>query len=194
MTNLWSQNHPREFWRCTPDPPDDVWKKAIEASLPSLDLDSSAIDMDSILELTLGESRFGPDHWRLSPLKRMYYILKPLLPRALTRLLRQLYQRPGQLSKKIPWPIEYRYVKFLWNVLAEAAKSMPGDMDLQPIWPAGHRFAFVLTHDIETANGQRFVRTVADFEESLGFRSSFNFVPERYHIDKGLVTELSTRI
>lgn len=192
-TYLWSQNHPRKFWQCQPDPSDKAWQKAIEASLPILDLDPSTADIDSILELTLGESRFGPDHWRLSPLKQMYYILKPLLPRALTRLLRQLYQRPGRLSKSIPWPIEGRYVKFLWNVLAEAAKSMPGDVEPQPIWPAGHRFALVLTHDVETAKGQKFIRTVADLEESLGFRSSFNFVPERYHIDKSLVKELRQR-
>jgi hypothetical protein len=43
-----------------------------------------------------------------------------------------------------------------------------------------HRFAFVLTHDVEAAEGQAYVRTVADLDEGLGFRSSFNFVPERY--------------
>jgi hypothetical protein len=136
---LWSQNHPRDFWHCHPNPSNEAWQKAIEASLPILGLSPSAAMLDSFLELTLGESRFGPDHWRLSPLKRMYYILKPLLPRVLTRLLRQLYQRPENLSKDIPWPIEDRYIKFLWNVLAEAAKSIPGNVEPQPIWPEGYR-------------------------------------------------------
>lgn len=190
---LWSKNHPRKFWHCQPDPSDEVWQKAIEASLPILGLDPNTASIDSTLELTLGESRFGSDHWSLSPIKRLYYILKPFLPRALTRLIRQLYQRPERLSKSIPWPIEDRYVRFLWSVLAEVAKSVQGNVEPQPIWPANYRFAFVLTHDVETASGQGFVRAVADLEESLEFRSSFNFVPERYNIDKDLVTELRQR-
>jgi len=190
--NLWSQNHPRNFWHCHPDPPDEIWQNAIEVSLPILGLDSSSVTLDSFLELSLGESRFGPNHWRLSLPKRMYYILKPLLPRVLTRYLRQHYQNPKQVAKQISWPIEDHYVKFLWNVLAEVLKSVP-NVKPAPLWPDGHRFAFILTHDVEDADGQKFIPAVADLEEEFGFRSSFNFVPERYSIDLGLVDELRQR-
>lgn len=190
--NLWSQNHPRNFWHCHPDPPDEIWQNAIEVSLPILGLDSSSVTLDSFLELSLGESRFGPNHWRLSLPKRMYYIIKPLLPRVLTRFLRQHYQNPKQVAKQISWPIEDHYVKFLWNVLAEVLKSVP-NVKPAPLWPDGHRFAFILTHDVEDADGQKFIPAVADLEEEFGFRSSFNFVPERYSIDLGLVDELRQR-
>lgn len=190
--NLWSQNHPRNFWHCHPDPPGEIWQNAIEVSLPILGLDSSSVTLDSFLELSLGESRFGPNHWRLSLPKRMYYILKPLLPRVLTRFLRQHYQNPKQVAKQISWPIEDHYVKFLWNVLAEVLKSVP-NVKPAPLWPDGHRFAFILTHDVEDADGQKFIPAVADLEEEFGFRSSFNFVPERYPIDLGLVDELRQR-
>lgn len=190
--NLWLQNHPRNFWHCHPDLPDEIWQNAIEVSLPILGLDSSSVTLDSFLELTLGESRFGPNHWRLSFPKRMYYILKPLLPRVLTRFLRQHYQNPKQVAKQILWPIEDHYVKFLWNVLAEVLKSVP-NVKPAPLWPDGHRFAFILTHDVEDADGQKFIPAVADLEEEFGFRSSFNFVPERYPIDLGLVDELRQR-
>lgn len=190
--NLWSQNHPRNFWHCHPDPPDEIWQNAIEVSLPILGLDSSSVTLDSFLELSLGESRFGPNHWRLSLPKRMYYILKPLLPRVITRFLRQHYQNPKQVAKQISWPIEDHYVKFLWNVLAEVLKSVP-NVKPAPLWPDGHRFAFILTHDVEDADGQKFIPAVADLEEEFGFRSSFNFVPERYSIDLGLVDELRQR-
>ena len=190
--NLWSQNHPRNFWQCHPDPSDAIWQDAIEASLPILGLNSTAATLDSFLELTLGESRFGPNHWRLSLPKRMYYILKPFLPRTLTRFLRQHYQSPKQITKQISWPIEDHYVKFLWNVLAEVLKSVP-NVKPAPIWPDGHRFAFVLTHDVEDADGQKFIPAVADLEEEFGFRSSFNFVPERYPVDWGLLDDLRQR-
>jgi hypothetical protein len=51
----------------------------------------------------------------------------------------------------------------------------------------------VLTHDIKTAESQSHVRMVADLEEELGFRLSFNFVPKRYRLDYELMQELQVR-
>jgi hypothetical protein len=62
-----------------------------------------------------------------------------------------------------------------------------------PFWPHGNKFALVLTHDIETAEGQEFAIQVADLEERLGFRSSFNFVPEKYELDLHLIDTLRER-
>lgn len=191
--NLWSRNHPRNFWLLSPDPPDEVWQKAIQDSLPVLGLDSHAPTVDSFLELTLGESRFGPDRWRLTPLKQMYYILKPFLPHALTRLMRRGYHHATRNSLRIPWPLDDRYIRFLWTVYAKVFASMDTPLEPKPFWPDESRFAFVLTHDIEEGRGQNFVRAVADLEESLGFRSLFNFVPERYRVDRALMDELRAR-
>jgi peptidoglycan/xylan/chitin deacetylase (PgdA/CDA1 family) len=46
---------------------------------------------------------------------------------------------------------------------------------------------------VETKSGVEYVRKVADLEEELGFRSSFNFVPERYPLDLHLLDELRSR-
>ena len=53
-------------------------------------------------------------------------------------------------------------------------------------WPEGKQFALVLTHDVDTAKGQERCYKLAELEERLGFRSSFNFVPERYKVDTEL--------
>jgi glycosyltransferase involved in cell wall biosynthesis len=45
-------------------------------------------------------------------------------------------------------------------------------------WPDNKKFAFVLTHDAEGQKGLDRSRELADMEIELGFRSSFNFVPE----------------
>jgi glycosyltransferase involved in cell wall biosynthesis len=45
-------------------------------------------------------------------------------------------------------------------------------------WPDGRTFAFVLTHDIEGPTGVARVKELAELEMSLGFRSSYNFIPE----------------
>jgi hypothetical protein len=47
-----------------------------------------------------------------------------------------------------------------------------------PGWPDRKKFAVVLTHDVERQRGLDHVKQLADLEMKLGFRSSFNLVPE----------------
>lgn len=54
-------------------------------------------------------------------------------------------------------------------------------------WPGGKRFALVLTHDVETADGLGKCRHLMSLEENGGFRSSFNFVPGDYHVMPELI-------
>ena len=61
-------------------------------------------------------------------------------------------------------------------------------------WPEGKQFAFLLSHDVDTLKGYRNVLKLADFDEQMGFRSTFNFVPERYgRISLELLKELKER-
>ena len=144
--------------------------------------------------MTLGEGRFGPDHWKLSWPKRLYYLFKPLLPRALTRSLRRYYRNPSDDKLRNNWPIDSRYVLYQWELMRQfLVASGNSAISYKSFWPNTRRFAFVLTHDIETAEGQEFVRRVADMEEDMGFRSSFNFVLKRYPLDLKLIEELKQR-
>jgi len=64
--------------------------------------------------------------------------------------------------------------------------------DAWPGWPNGKKFAFVLTHDVEGIRGLERCRRLANLEKELGFRSSFNFVPEgEYHLPDSLRTFLT---
>jgi len=45
-------------------------------------------------------------------------------------------------------------------------------------WLEGKRFALVLTHDVEGQLGLSRCRQLMSIEEGLGFRSSFNLIPE----------------
>jgi hypothetical protein len=194
MVNLWSENTPARFWRCHPDPPIGDWFAAIESASPLLNLPVRAPDLDTLLALVLGEGQFGTDHWQLSLARRVYYQVKPLLPRPFTRWLRRLHGAATQPGFELNWPIEDRYARFLWEVMRQVLESS-GNQALTHLrfWPYGKQFAFVLTHDIETGQGQSFVRAVAALEEDLGFRSSFNFVPKLYPLDYALMAELRDR-
>jgi peptidoglycan/xylan/chitin deacetylase (PgdA/CDA1 family) len=74
----------------------------------------------------------------------------------------------------------------VWPILPTAGNK-PADW---PGWPDGKKFAFVLTHDVEWADGQDKVLAMMKLEKSFGFRSSFNFVPERYAVSAAIRQEL----
>ena len=61
-----------------------------------------------------------------------------------------------------------------------------------PGWPEGKKFAVVLTHDVESKAGLRKCRSLMQLELDLGFRSSFNFIPEgSYRVPANLREELT---
>jgi hypothetical protein len=191
---LYECNTSSAFWHCLTDPERKKWRVAIENASPILALSQPYNNIEELTENVLGEGQFGPDHWRLSLPKRVYYSIKPLIPRAATRLLRRIYKAPVHAKGSLDWPIEQRYVKFQWQVMEHLLHSLdPPSLPFIHFWPGGHRYAFVLTHDIETAKGQDFVREVMELEEEYGFRSLFNFVPERYTVDRDLMVELRAR-
>lgn len=191
MDNLYSGNSPPKFWQCINDISDDQWQSAINASLHILQLSKHFDNYDSLIEKILGEGQFGPDQWKLSTAKRLYYVLKPILPRDLTRKLRQFYSFSKQAEFPIGWPIEFRYVHFLWNIMQEILITKNQDrLDIKSIWPGKKYYAFVLTHDIETSKGLAHVRKVMELEIENGFRSSFNFIPESYDLDFDLIRDL----
>ncbi len=194
MENLWSANTPARFWQCHVDVPKDEWQVAIQNATPVLGSSFAPSDTDELLALVLGEAQFGPGHWRLSPAKRLYYTCKPVLPRALTYFLRRIHRLHAQADSRLGWPVEDRYARFLWEVIRQLLITTGRDsLSFTHFWPKRRQFAFVLTHDVETDKGQAYVRAVADLDESSGFRSSFNFVPERYSLDTGLIEELRQR-
>ena len=62
-----------------------------------------------------------------------------------------------------------------------------------PGWPDGKKFAFVLTHDVETTVGLERCRDLMQLDVDLGFRSSFNFVPEGEYQDPRQLREELTQ-
>jgi glycosyltransferase involved in cell wall biosynthesis len=111
------------------------------------------------------------------PANRLYYHLKPYLPWRLRIGLRRVIARRQLKASHSVWPIN------------EAAGHAPAGW---PGWPHGKKFAFVLTHDVEGSAGLAKCRQLMELEQKLGFRSSFNFVPEGdYAVSRELREELT---
>ena len=95
--------------------------------------------------------------------RRLYYLVKPFFSRRVQIAFRRFHAHRVLRHCGNSWPIN------------PAAGRTP---DGWPGWPGGKQFGLVLTHDVEGRRGVERVRQLAELEMELGFRSSFNFVPE----------------
>ncbi len=195
--SLLHANTPWGFWGVLDDGIEIAdWQRASQRAAHCLaDLPVEANDDPVVLMgQILGEEEFGPEHWRLSPAKRLYYQVRPMLPEGLRPLVRQLFVRRKKTGGTLGWPIEDRYVRYQFELMRQVLLGRGRSaVPYIHFWPAGKDFAFVLTHDVEGQRGHDFVRELATLEEAYGFRSSFNFVPERYQVDPRLLGELRER-
>lgn len=109
-------------------------------------------------------------------LKKIFYIIKPLIPRKL-----QLQLRRKLIFAKLP------SYKDIWPIFKGSEKKP----DYFVGWPEGKQFTLVLTHDVEHKKGYDRVIKLMEIEKKLGFVSSFTFVPERdYKVEKELLQTL----
>jgi hypothetical protein len=95
--------------------------------------------------------------------RRIYYTIKPYVGWRLRLAFRRwLANRTLRRAQRV------------WPVLQSAGRPPEGWRG----WPGEKQFAFVLTHDVEGQQGLNRVKQLAEIEIELGFRSSFNLVPE----------------
>jgi hypothetical protein len=122
--------------------------------------------------------------------KTAYYHVRPILPRAArVGLRRRLARAQGRLP--FPrWPIEpslHDFYAFLFDLLADIAGArLPA---IAP-WPGDRKWAFVLTHDVESLTGYRNIHLLRHLEVEAGFRSSWNFIPRKYAVEDTVVEDL----
>jgi hypothetical protein len=107
---------------------------------------------------------------------RIYYGLKPFVPRSIRLGIRRWFAVRKREQVRDVWPI------------MPASKCGP---EHWRGWPNGKQFALVLTHDVEGKEGLDKCRELMRLEQERGFRSSFNFIPEgNYKVSSELRDEL----
>lgn len=98
---------------------------------------------------------------------RIYYSVRPFIPRRLRVALRRIQVSARLKSNRQDWPISLK--------AARKPKNWPG-------WPEQKKFAFILTHDVESSKGYEKCELLVALEEKLGFKSAMFFVPEGYKV------------
>src|SRR4051812_35316273 len=111
-------------------------------------------------------------------LNQFYYTLKPFIPRPMRLAVRRWWANRRVEAYQGVWPIK------------ESAAVPPIGWRG---WPDGKKFALVLTHDVEEKAGCDRIRPMYQLEAALGFRSSFNLIPEGgYSCAKAVRDELTS--
>jgi predicted glycosyltransferase len=106
----------------------------------------------------------------------IFYQIKPAIPRRLQIAARRAMAAQKRKTTTDIWPID------------PAAGKTPRDWKG---WPERKKFALVLQHDVDSLVGLTRCLKLMDLEQRLGFRSSFNFVPEDYPTPFRIVRTLS---
>jgi hypothetical protein len=109
---------------------------------------------------------------------RIYYRLKPFVPQPIRLGIRRWFAFRKREHVRNFWPI------------MPTSERVPDDW---LGWPDGKQFALVLTHDVEGKAGLDKCWELMRLEQELGFRSSFNFIPEgNYKVPSELRGELTS--
>ena len=119
-----------------------------------------------------------------SIIRGIYYRLRPLFPVTFRKHLQRMALRGWRNISFPAWPVDTT----VDDHIADGFRHLLTDSGYEKIpfiwfWPRGHRYAAIMTHDVETAAGRDFTSTMMEMEAKQSIVSSFEVVPEvRYEV------------
>lgn len=144
-----------------------------------------------VARLTPGREKFVTQEWML----RAYYFIREGLPVSARRHLQRVYFSDWKIRPFPDWPVDFTVDNLHEEILrllmqAARAKKVPFIW----YWPDGAPSCLIVTHDVETSAGRDFSPQLMDLDDSYGFKSSFQVIPEkRYEVPDEFVEEIRNR-
>ena len=127
-----------------------------------------------------------------SLVRKFYYFLRPLFPVAFRKHLQRIALRGWDRIPFPSWPIDLTtetLIEATWELLLQSQER--DELPFIWFWPEGHTSGCIMTHDVETAVGRDFCKTMMDMENRRGIRSAFEVVPEvRYEVPPSYLQEI----
>jgi hypothetical protein len=118
-----------------------------------------------------------------------------MLPVAIRRHLQKLYLRGWEKISFPRWPVDTSVDALLHQLLLLSIRS--SGVEQIPFiwfWPEGAPSCAIMTHDVETAAGRDFCRTLMDLDDSFGVKASFQVIPEeRYRVGGEFLSSIRSR-
>jgi glycosyltransferase involved in cell wall biosynthesis len=127
--------------------------------------------------------------------RNLYYLARPMMSVGFRKILQRVRLR-GKASTPFPhWPVDRTVDRLFERLMILAIQSREGrPIPLIWFWPDGAPAALILTHDVETETGRDFCGTLMDIDDSFGFKSSFQVIPEkRYEVTDAFLETMRQR-
>jgi peptidoglycan/xylan/chitin deacetylase (PgdA/CDA1 family) len=127
-------------------------------------------------------------------LAEAYYLIRPLLAVSVRKHLQRAVLKSRNTSFP-KWPVDTTVERIFEKLMLLSLKRHGVDrIPFVWFWPDGLQSCVVMTHDVETAEGQAFVPHLMDLDEAYGIRASFQIVPEgRYDVSDALLQTIRER-
>lgn len=164
-----------------------IWRASDRSTIVPFDPDGV---MESVRSERYRETDRGPVGALTPAARRVYYGLRPLMPRRAQIAMRRLFTRLQSRRAFPRWPAEPSLHDFSEQLLQWVADAAGEPVPCIAAWPDGHGWALVMTHDVEHAAGRDAIERVRAVERAHDVRSSWNLVPERYEVADALVARL----
>lgn len=128
-------------------------------------------------------------------LRKIYYLLRPYMAVPVRKWLQQIHLRHWDQISFPEWPVDCTVDRIHRKLMA--AQMRARGVEKIPFiwfWPDQYESCLIITHDVEDTIGKEFCRHMMDMDESFGFRSSFQVVPEdRYSVSRKYLDSIASR-
>ena len=130
-----------------------------------------------------------------SALRKVYYLVRPLLTVSVRKHLQRLHLRDWNEIPFPGWPVDPTVERILEMLLILLLKAHAVDkIPFVWFWPNGFPSCAIMTHDVEALPGRDFCSHLMDLDDAHGIKSSFQIVPEgRYPVSKGFLNTIQGR-
>lgn len=128
-------------------------------------------------------------------LRKTYYLLRPLLGVRARRRLQKFHLRGWEKISFPSWPVDMTVDRIHRKLLALAMRAQ--GIETVPFiwfWPDGAQSCAIITHDVEGPAGRDFCLALMDLDQSFGFTSAFQIIPEeRYLVSQEFLASIRNR-
>jgi hypothetical protein len=156
-------------------------------------------DPDEVIE-NLQRERYSahfrePGRLSHTLLRKAYYLLRPYMSVSVRKRLQKIHLRNWDQIPFPEWPVDFTVDRVHRKLMAlqmraHGVKRIPFIW----FWPEQYESCLIITHDVEDTIGKEFCSQMMDMDESFGFRSSFQVVPEdRYSVPKEFLDQIANR-
>ena len=130
-----------------------------------------------------------------SLVRSLYYLVRPYLSVPVRKHLQRFHLRHWRKIQFPEWPVDLTVDRLhrQWLALFMRARGLE-KMPFIWFWPDNCSSCAIITHDVEDPQGKDYCQQLMDLDESFGFRSSFQVVPEdRYPVSEDYLASIHNR-